>query len=78
MLYRKKLLLAWILVIILITQPCIALAINDVDGHWAEEEINQWINKGWITGYSDGSFKPNSQVTRAEFITLINRAFRRC
>ncbi|WP_374723894.1 S-layer homology domain-containing protein [Calidifontibacillus erzurumensis] len=48
---------------------------TDISGHWAEKEINEWVEKGLIGGYSDGSFKPNAAITRAEFIALVNRAF---
>ncbi|MGF7047716.1 hypothetical protein J2T13_002221 [Paenibacillus sp. DS2015] len=48
---------------------------SDIKGHWAESEISAWIDKGFIQGYEDGSFKPNNTITRAEFIALINRSF---
>lgn len=59
--------------------PAFALAQNssagDLDGHWAEARIADWARKGWVTGYADGSFQPDRPVTRAEFITFINRSF---
>jgi ethanolamine utilization microcompartment shell protein EutS len=48
---------------------------SDIKGHWAEAQISAWMDKGFITGYEDGSFKPGNQITRAEFIALINRSF---
>ncbi|MZQ81145.1 hypothetical protein GQF01_03220 [Paenibacillus sp. 5J-6] len=48
---------------------------SDTKGHWAENQINSWIGKGWIKGYEDGSFKPEQTITRAEFVTLVNRSF---
>lgn len=50
--------------------------IRDIAGHWAEEKMRDWIEKGYIRGYSDGSFKPDASITRAEFITLLNQSFR--
>lgn len=50
---------------------------NDLDGHWASSYINNATITGWITGYDDGSFKPNANITRAEAITLINRVLYR-
>lgn len=47
----------------------------DIQGHWAEKQINGWIDKGLIKGYPDGSFKPDYNITRAEFITLVNKSF---
>ncbi|WP_165452402.1 S-layer homology domain-containing protein [Paenibacillus thalictri] len=48
---------------------------TDIHGHWAQNQISAWIDKGFVTGYEDGSFKPDSPITRAEFIVLVNRAF---
>jgi alpha-L-arabinofuranosidase len=51
---------------------------NDVDEtHWAKGYINQMSGAGIIKGYSDGTFKPNNTITRAEAVTMINRAFGR-
>lgn len=47
----------------------------DIQGHWAEKQINGWIDKGLAKGYPDGSFKPDYSITRAEFITLVNKSF---
>ena len=48
---------------------------SDIKGHWAEAQISTWVDKGFIKGYEDGSFKPDKSITRAEFITLVNRSF---
>lgn len=48
---------------------------NDISGNWAYAQINYLIDQGIVSGYPDGTFKPNSSVTRAEFISMINRAF---
>lgn len=46
---------------------------NDIAGHWAEAAILEAGEKAWITGYADGSFRPDRQITRAEAITIVNR-----
>lgn len=46
---------------------------NDISGHWAAQAINDAAETGWITGYEDGSFKPNNKISRAEAMTIINR-----
>ncbi|GFZ97239.1 hypothetical protein GCM10008018_49500 [Paenibacillus marchantiophytorum] len=51
------------------------LSESDIKGTWAENQISTWIDKGFITGYEDGSFKPDNTITRAEFFALINRSF---
>lgn len=48
---------------------------TDIQGHWAEENIKTLVSSGAITGYSDGSFKPNNNITRAEFATVLVKAF---
>ncbi|MDD6735779.1 MAG: S-layer homology domain-containing protein [Clostridiales bacterium] len=47
---------------------------SDISGHWAEKAILLAANAMyWITGYEDGTFRPNSHITRAEAITIINK-----
>lgn len=46
---------------------------SDVNGHWAEKYVNQAVSQGIIKGYSDGTFRPDNPVTRAEFISMANR-----
>ncbi|NYB72743.1 Ig-like domain-containing protein [Sedimentibacter hydroxybenzoicus DSM 7310] len=74
---RKSLSLLLIFAMIFsIAMPVNAFAITkDYAGHWAEETINTWLNKGYVSGYPDGSFKPEGSVTRAEFITMVNKLF---
>ncbi|MDR9787921.1 MAG: S-layer homology domain-containing protein [Peptococcaceae bacterium MAG4] len=48
---------------------------NDIAGHWAADNINQLVGLGAINGYPDGSFKPDNNITRAEFTTILVRAF---
>ena len=46
---------------------------TDIDGHWAKAEIERAATLGWIQGYSDGTFRPNNNITRAQAMTMINR-----
>ncbi len=52
-----------------------AFSSTEIKGHWAEKQIIDWQAKNLIAGYSDGTFKPDHNMTRAEFITLVNKAF---
>lgn len=46
---------------------------KDYEGHWAEATIEKWIEESKITGYQDGTFRPDGNVTRAEFVTMVNK-----
>lgn len=51
---------------------------TDVDrSHWAYEVIQKAAEAGWITGYPDGSFKPDQPITRGEVVTITNRMLNR-
>ena len=43
----------------------------DIQGHWAQEEIQRAMDAGWIDGYPDGTFQPEQTITRAEFTKLL-------
>ncbi|MFS1511537.1 S-layer homology domain-containing protein [Chengkuizengella sp. SCS-71B] len=46
---------------------------SDTKGHWAESSIERMAGKGHIGGYPNGSFKPEGQITRAEFTAILTR-----
>jgi len=54
-----------------------AYSVNDIDGHWAYESIISILENGAMKGYSDGSFRPNEGLTRAEAVSALNRIFGR-
>ncbi|MHC1749565.1 MAG: S-layer homology domain-containing protein [Cellulosilyticaceae bacterium] len=47
----------------------------DYDTHWAKNTIAKWSNNQVVKGYGEGIFKPNNNVTRAEFAAFITRIF---
>jgi uncharacterized protein YjdB len=47
----------------------------DIIGHWAHDNIKKLMALGAISGYPDSSFKPDNYITRAEFATVIVKAF---
>lgn len=57
------------------TKPITPVAFTDTKGHWAEKSILELVQKGSINGYPDGTFKPDNKITRAEFVSLIVKAF---
>jgi|GEM_PF-6753225 len=46
-------------------------ALNDIANHWAKGAIETAVQKGYVKGYPDGSFKPSKEVTRAEFVKMV-------
>jgi hypothetical protein len=44
---------------------------TDLRGHWAEQSIAQASKSGFVSGYPDGTFRPDGKVTRAEFVKLL-------
>ncbi|OMF26266.1 hypothetical protein BK133_20680 [Paenibacillus sp. FSL H8-0548] len=48
---------------------------SDIDQHWAKPFIEQAVEAGIVFGYSDGTFKPEKVLTRAEATSLLVRAF---
>jgi hypothetical protein len=48
---------------------------SDIQSHWAKECISQMAPRKLVSGYPDGSFRPNSTITRAEFAVLMLNAF---
>jgi len=47
------------------------------DTHWAYKNIVTAVSAGWVSGYEDGTFRPNNQLTRAEAISILNRVLNR-
>ncbi|MDP4180519.1 MAG: S-layer homology domain-containing protein, partial [Bacillota bacterium] len=48
---------------------------KDMNNHWAVNVVKRWVEKGFISGYDDKTFKPDRNITRAEFALLINKVF---
>ena len=45
--------------------------LSDLEGHWAQKEVEAAVASGWVDGYPDGSFKPEKSITRAEFTKML-------
>lgn len=50
---------------------------SDISGHWAEKYIQRAAELGWIKGFEDGTFRPDTYITRAQAMTMINRVLNR-
>lgn len=47
----------------------------DIGGHWAAEFIETLVKKGWMSGFPDGTFAPNSPINRAQYAAVVAKAF---
>lgn len=59
------------LALIMTATAASAEVFSDIGGHWAEEEILYGYENKLINGYSNGQFRPNEKITRAEFTKLL-------
>ena len=50
---------------------------SDIEGHWAKAYIERAAELGWISGFQDGTFRPDAYITRAQAVTMINRMLNR-
>lgn len=60
---------------IVISTPVIAAEFSDVEAHWARPFIEALAEENVISGFPDGTFKPNAPVTRAQFAAIVRQAF---
>ncbi|WP_144935072.1 S-layer homology domain-containing protein [Paenibacillus sp. 32O-W] len=49
----------------------VQVSLSDIKGHWGEQSIQQAIEAGYVDGYEDGTFRPEKEVTRAEFVKML-------
>lgn len=47
----------------------------DIEDHWAKETVQRHQENGIVNGYTDGSFRPDQPITRAEFVSILNKYF---
>ena len=75
---KKAIITISILLTLCLSLPLAGLAISlpsDINGHWAQRQITDWISRGLAAGYPDGMYKPDNSIIRAEFMALTNGAF---
>ncbi|REJ06520.1 S-layer homology domain-containing protein [Halobacillus trueperi] len=56
-----------------IDKPSNDVTFKDIKGHWAEDKINYLVENNLLSGYKDGTFQPDVNITRAEAATVISR-----
>ncbi len=50
-------------------------ALRDIEGHWAQSYVEVLAEKNVISGFPDGTFRPDAPVSRTEFAAIVTKAF---
>lgn len=81
----KKGLKQWLIIILamimlmpssVIASESAAVERSDLTGHWAEEDLLDWLQKGLVSLDSEGEFRPDEAITRLEFVNVVDRLFK--
>ncbi|WP_313016318.1 S-layer homology domain-containing protein [Acetoanaerobium noterae] len=76
--FKQKLSIALAAMMIMTSASTVSFAAGFSDlsqASWAKATIEEWTQKGLVSGYLDGTFRPSNHITRAEFATLVQKAF---
>jgi len=71
---KRSIVLVVMMVFISSVSMASSVQLSDIKGHWAEPYIQTLVDKGIISGYSDGTFNPNGLITRAEVATIVAKS----
>lgn len=72
---KRSMVLAFVLVMIFTSFSLVAAdTFSDIDNHWAKEYIDYLADKDLVDWISDDTYRPNDNVSRVEFLTMINQA----
>ena len=71
---KNSFIIGILLMILFIPSVVVAVALPDITGHWAEDDIRELVALGAITGYPDGYYRPEGTITRAEFSSVLRGA----
>ena len=71
----RKLLPMWDEFLLMIARGGEEMRFKDVPAtHWAAGAIEQAVSQGWVGGFTDGTFRPEEPVTRAQAVSMVGRA----
>lgn len=74
----KKRVLSALLVIVLtltLSVPALATTYTDLTNHWAKQYMEDLAAGGYLSGYSDGTMKPDNNMTTVEALTVLSRLY---
>lgn len=77
---RKKVLAALLSGVIVVSTIVTALPVSavnstfsDIQGHWSKDKVMELVGMGAISGYEDGTFRPDNNITYAEYLAILVR-----
>lgn len=70
---HKSFLILTLVLVFAMAGTVFAASFSDTSGHWAATYINYAADNKLIEGYENGTFRPDNNITRAEFYTMVNR-----
>lgn len=72
---RRLSILVLCIIICSVCMPSVqAATLYDLQGHWSVNDVNKLVACGSVGGYPDGSFKPDANITRAEFSKILRQS----
>jgi len=74
MAFYKHITIALLMAIFIGLAPGVAQGFSDTRAHWARPQIDHLHSRELLSGYPDGTFRPDAYVTREEFVTLVIKA----
>ena len=68
-----KKILCGLLAVLMLSSTAMAVDLKDIKGHWSESYVNRMVNEGYVSGYDDGTFKPDKSISHMEAVLLASR-----
>ena len=74
MTFYKHITTTLLIIIFIAMAPGVALGFSDTRAHWARPQIDHLKSRELLSGYPDGTYRPDAFVSREEFVTLVIKA----
>lgn len=74
---KKKIISLFLVIALLVALPIQTLAVSysDLSGHWAKTYIEDLVSRDLLSGYSDGTMRPDKNMTTCELLVLLSRLY---
>ncbi|HAS91336.1 MAG TPA: hypothetical protein DCS12_03525, partial [Clostridiales bacterium] len=72
----NRIILLSVVLALLLTMTANAAVFSDISNHWARSYIERVEKNGLVSGYEDGTFKPDNNVTVLESLVMMSRLYK--